>query len=116
MKEYVRPIVVVNEDVAEGVFAASGAVVAGGAPGCDSKYMNFNWQAGTFAWNSTAKDYYGCVGCPAYRPTGCGLKIDEAYLAGATSYNVDNGNRMPDWERAGATADRMIDDANGLAY
>lgn len=122
MTNYEKPVILVNEELAEGVYAASGTNVdsdstsGNGTPGCDSKYMAGVYQHYQGGWNKTAKEFYGCIGCPAYRETGCGLQVDQAYLDGATSYNVDNGNRMPEWERQGATDDRMVDDANGLVY
>ena len=107
MDKYVKPMVVENEELAEGVYAASGSVESG-APGCDSKYMNGVWQNQNHAgWvdgdpsTQTKKFILGCNGCPASRWNGCGLLVDQAYLDGATSYNVDNGNRMPEWERQG---------------
>lgn len=117
MKNYERPVILVNEELSEGVYAASGAR---SIPGCDSKYMNGIFQEYAGGWNVTAKEFYGCVGCPAYRNSnglvGCALLVDKAYLDGATSYDTDAGNRMPDWERMGALPDRMINDENGLLY
>lgn len=37
MKQYQKPIAVVNDELAEGVYAASGSTNKG--PKCDSKYM-----------------------------------------------------------------------------
>jgi len=122
MKNYEKPLILGNEELAEGIYTASGDAAAendttGAArPGCDSKYMAGVYQHYQGGWDNTAKEHYGCIGCPAYRENGCGLQVDQAYLDGATSYNVDNGNRMPEWERRGAQPDRMINDANGLVY
>lgn len=112
MKKYERPVIIVNSDLAEGVYAASGST-AGDAtnnrPGCDSKYMNGVWQNQDYSqWPTTYKQQQGCNGCPAYRANGCGLQVDQAYLEGATSYNVDNGNRMPGWERDGHLPDDPV--------
>ena len=113
MRDYEKPLVEVLNEQAEGVYAASGG---NGTPGCDSQYMGGVYQHYEGGWNKNAKQFYGCIGCPAYRETGCGLQVDQAYLDGATSYNTDNGNRMPEWERKGASPNRMIDDTNGLVY
>ncbi|MCM1215774.1 MAG: hypothetical protein NC331_03010 [Lachnospiraceae bacterium] len=121
MSSYEKPIVLANEELAEGVYAASGAVISNsdgsnGRPGCDSKYMAGIYQHYQGGWNNTVKEHYGCIGCPAYREEGCGLQIDQAYLDGATSYDVDNGKRMPTWESEGFAEDHMVNDENGLAY
>jgi len=110
MKEYEKPMVDIVTEAAEGVYAASGK------PGCDSKWMNSTYQHYQGGWDKTVKEYYGCIGCPAYRETGCALEVDQAYLDGATSYNTDNGMRMPEWETKELAPDRMIDNTNGLPY
>jgi len=115
MKNYEKPIVLINEELSEGVYAASGA----GRPGCDSQYMSGVWQPYTGGWDKTVKKFYGCIGCPAYRNgeiKGCALLVDQAYLDGATSYDIDAGNRMPEWERREYSAGHMVNDVNGLPY
>ncbi len=90
---------------------------AGDAPGCDSLYMNGVWQAPDYSsWAQGEvrgyKDQFGCLGCPAYTGDGCGLLthyVDSGY---ASSYDVDNGNRMPGWERKGYGADDPVYDFN----
>ncbi len=105
MKNYEKPVVVVNDETAEGVYAASGAVggagveTADGAPKCDSIYMQGVWQNADYT--SAAKTYkqrYGCMGCPAFRANGCGLQLDYVQSGYASSYDVDNGKRKPTWE------------------
>ncbi len=110
MQTYEKPVVVTEEGLSEGVYMASGTTASNsspsGAPGCDSKYMKGVYHPQNYA-NQTYGNFetLGCTGCPAFRAEGCGLQIDQAYLDGATSYNVDNGNRMPDWERQGKSPD-----------
>lgn len=115
MRKYEKPVVVVNEGLAEGVYANSGSSVAG-LPSCDSKYMNGVYQKEAGGWNVSVKDYYGCLGCPAYRNNGCALQVDEAYMEGATSYDTDNGKRMPAWESLGKTPEYIIDDNHPKPY
>lgn len=104
---YEKPIVIPAEDIAEGVYLASGAT-ANGRPGCDSKYVNGVWHKDNYD-GKTYLSHLGCNGCPAFRYNGCGLQVDQAYLDGATSYDADNGNRMPGWEVKGHAADEAID-------
>ena len=110
MREYNKPFVEIIGETAEGVYAASGV------PGCDSAAMQGVYQHYQGGWDKTVKEYYGCIGCPAYRETGCGLAVDQAYLDGATSYDTDNGKRMPEWEAKKLEPGRMIDNTNGLPY
>ena len=52
----------------------------------------------------------GCLGCPAYTATACGLEthyVDSGY---AGSYNTDNGNRKPSWEKKGYGPDDTVTD------
>lgn len=74
MMKYEKPIIQINSEMAEGVYAASGST--NGRPGCDSDYMNFTYQHYSGGWDKTVKEYYGCIGCPAYRETGCALLVD----------------------------------------
>lgn len=117
MEKYEKPLVVVNNELAEGVYATgSGAGTGTGAPGCDSKYMNGVWQAGDYSdWAGGTRGYkqqFGCLGCPANTGSGCGLQthyVDSNYAA---SYDVDNGNRMPSWERKGYGPNDTVSDWN----
>jgi hypothetical protein len=97
MKEYERPIVLTNEELAEGVYAARGDVAY--AKDCDSKYMKGVWQPQSSGDGSEGyKKIYGCLGCPAHTASGCGLltHYESSNLAG--SYEVDKGNHKPAWE------------------
>lgn len=112
MDIYEKPIVLLNEELAEGVYAASGGAVedasSNNGPSCDSKYVNGVWHKDTYD-GKTYLSHLGCNGCPAFRWNGCGLLIDEAYLNGAKSYDADNGKRMPGWEAKGHQAEEKID-------
>ncbi len=112
MSSYVKPMVIGNDDLTEGVYAASGEV-AGGTPGCDSKYMNGVFHAPTYKWEGTMLEHYGCLGCPAYSWSNggeCGLKSHYGDSGYAGSYDVDKGNRMPEWERKGYTDTTIVDE------
>ena len=113
MKDYEKPTIDVCQMRHEGVYAASGDTAADGSggsgkPGCDSKYVNGVWQQPKYDGNTYLSNL-GCNGCPAFRADSCGLQTDQAYLDGATSYNVDNGKRMPGWEAKGHKPDEKID-------
>lgn len=119
MKEYERPIVIVQEEACEGVYAASGAVEGGpdAAPSgikCDSKYMKGVWQAPDYSdWGGVTRGYkqqFACLGCPANTANGCGLQTHYEDSDHAASYDVDNGNRMPSWERKGYGPDDPVTD------
>ena len=120
MKNYEKPVVVVNEETAEGVYAASGAVgsagveAADGALKCDSIYMQGVWQAPDYSdWQGSTRGYkqqFGCLGCPANTYNGCGLLTHYVESGNATSYEVDNGNRKPSWEKKGYKPDDTVTD------
>ncbi len=111
MKNYEKPVVVVSGETAEGVYAASGAVgsagveAADGAPKCDSIYMKGVWQAPDYSdWQGVTRGYkqqFACLGCPANTDSGCGLQTHYVDSGQASSYDVDNGNRKPTWEKKG---------------
>ena len=110
MKTYERPVMIRTEELAEGVYLASGGIK------CDSVYMNGVWQAPDYSdWNGTTRGYkqqFGCLGCPANTASGCGLLshyVDSGY---AGSYDVDNGNRKPPWEKKGYGPDDAVTDWN----
>ena len=117
MQEYAKPIVLENEELAEGVYAASGSVVSGDSgPKCDSVYMNgkyqepdrSEWAGGTRGY----KQQFGCLGCPAFTGTACGLTTHYPDSGYADSYKVDDGNRMPSWEAKGYTPNEIVTDWN----
>lgn len=107
MNSYEKPILQINPDLAEGVYLASGDAATGGdgGPKCDSIYMKGVWQAPDYSdWAGETRGYkqqFACLGCPANTASGCGLQthyVDSGY---ASSYDVDNGNRKPTWEKKG---------------
>lgn len=105
MNSYETPKVIENADVSEGIYMASGTNADDG-PGCDSKYMKGVWQAPDYSnWapgeNRGYKQQFACLGCPANTGNGCGLQTHYVESGHASSYDVDNGNRMPSWERKG---------------
>lgn len=112
MADYEKPVILANDDVAEGVYAASGDNVAK----CDSVYMLGVWQAqDTSPWGETTPGYkqvFGCLGCPAHTANGCGLQTHYIESGQASSYDVDDGNRMPSWERKGYGPDDPVTDFN----
>lgn len=105
MTNYEKPVVLANEDVAEGVYAASGSVASGGGPKCDSIYMKGVWQAPDYSdWAGETRGYkqqFACLGCPANTGNGCGLQTHYIESGQAASYDVDDGNRKPSWEKKG---------------
>ena len=118
MNRYERPMIIAYQDTAEGVYLASGGAADNSDTAnnikCDSQYMNGNWQAPDYSgWNGGTRGYrqqFGCLGCPAYTATACGLKthyVDSGY---AGSYNPDNGNRKPSWEKKGYGPDDTVTD------
>lgn len=118
---YQKPEVIPVEDVVEGVYMASGAVGEnlgnpnvnpgndGGNTGgsgevkCDSVWMQGVYQAPDYSLDGTSgyKAQYGCLGCPAFTWNACGLQTHYEDSGHASSYEVDNGNRKPGWEREG---------------
>jgi hypothetical protein len=110
MKNYEKPMIIANDELAEGVYAAPSGDDANGnaASGqnqikCDSKYMEGNWQIATYASDPTLgyKYIYGCLGCRAYTPTGCGLLSHYVESNYASSYEEDEGRHKPAWEWLG---------------
>lgn len=114
MKNYESPIVHVQEEVNEGVYAASGTVGGQNQVKCDSKYMQGVWQAPDYSdWGGGTRGYkqqFACLGCPANTANGCGLETHYEDSNHASSYEVDNGNRMPSWERKGYGPDDTVTD------
>lgn len=93
MKNYEKPIVDVNPGLAEGVYTASGDAT----PACDSNYINGEFRAPNYYTDASYIERFGCNGCPAFRWNGCALKLETLW----PSYDVDNGHRRPNWEKAG---------------
>ena len=78
MEQYKKPVVLMNEELAEGVYAASGTVSPEATqtpeptptpdkPVCDSIWMKGNYVQPDFSdWaNGTNINGRGCEGCPA---------------------------------------------------
>ena len=110
MEKYTKPVVLTMDELAEGVYAASGATAgeanADGGIKCDSVYMKGVWQApdkSNWAPGTTRgyKQQFACLGCPANTDNGCGLQTHYVESGNAASYDVDNGNRKPTWEKKG---------------
>ena len=104
MKNYEKPIVLANSELSEGVYAASGTT--DDRPKCDSIYMKGVWQEPDYSQWATGEQrsyrkQFGCLGCPAYRYNGCGLQSDYIDANYSPSYDADNGNRKPSWEKKG---------------
>lgn len=118
MGVYVKPIISIDLGLAEGVYAASGAADSSGGGGikCDSVYMKGVWQAPDYSsWAGGTRGYkqqFGCLGCPANRYNGCGLLTDYIDSGNASSYDTDNGNRKPSWEKKGYGPDDEVKDWN----
>lgn len=99
MKLYEKPMILLNEELCEGVYAASGASAS--STGCQSIYMNGVFHANSrwsnvTDWNSDSDSKHteierGCEGCP----------YNWGYCA------VNNGNAQagqdarPGWEQKG---------------
>ena len=122
MKNYEKPVVLTSEELAEGVYAASGAAGAdntasNGGLKCDSIYMQGIWQDQNHEqWapgeTKSYKQQFGCLGCPANTSNGCGLLTHYVDSGNASSYEVDNGNRKPSWEKKGYGPDDPVTDWN----
>ena len=118
MKEYCKPTAQPVEVLAEGVYASSGdpADSAVKSLKCDSKYMKGVWQNPDYSdWAGGTRGYkqqFGCLGCPANTGSGCGLLTHYPESGNAASYDVDNGNRMPSWERKGYGPNAVVSDWN----
>lgn len=117
MKQYQKPIAVVNDELAEGVYAASGSNTSGdNGPKCDSKYMKGVWQAPDYSdWGGKTRGYkqqFACLGCPANTGNGCGLQTHYVESGNASSYDVDDGNRKPSWEKKGYGPNDPVTDWN----
>lgn len=117
MKLYEKPEILEQAGLAEGVYMASGAgdstsASNGNGPKCDSKYMKGVFQQPDYTTSSSYKERFGCNGCPAFRWNACGLETDYVDSGYASSYDVDNGNRMPGWERKGHKANDPVTDYN----
>ncbi len=114
MRKYEAPVVMANEEMSEGVYAASGTVE--NAIGCDSIYMQGTYQAPDYSdWAGVTRGYkqqFGCLGCPAFTADACGLTTHYVESGNASSYDVDNGKRKPSWEAKGYGPNDPVTDWN----
>lgn len=120
MKNYEKPTIDVCQMRYEGVYAASGDMAASGSNGdggvkCDSIYMKGVWQAPDYSnWapgeTRGYKQVFACLGCPANTDSGCGLLTHYVESGNASSYDVDNGNRKPSWEKKGYGPNDVVTD------
>lgn len=120
MKAYEKPSVTSCGTVYEGVYAASGDAASDSSDSadglkCDSIYMKGVWQAPDYSnWAAGEtrgyKQQFGCLGCPANTDNGCGLLTHYVESGNAASYEVDNGNRKPSWEKKGYGPDDGVTD------
>ena len=115
MKLYQKPTLTLDASLCESIYAASGSTTDNG-PKCDSIYMKGVWQAPDYSgWNGGTRGYkqqFACLGCPANTDNGCGLLTHYEDSGHANSYNVDNGNRKPSWEKKGYGPDDTVADWN----
>ena len=93
MRQYEKPMLIVTEEYAEGIYASSGQVQVS----CDSKYMNGVFRAPDYSNSNSYIERFGCNGCPAFRWNSCAVQTETQW----GSYDKDKGNRMPNWERIG---------------
>lgn len=116
VNNYEKPIVLENEELAEGVYAASGAVSGGGttttptvpenpspqAPVCDSIYIKGSYRQPDHSdWlNGTNLNGRGCEGCPACWSNG---------VCHVASYPAEEDCR-PSWEKFGYGPNERWDD------
>ena len=114
MKNYEKPQLIENFETSEGIYMASGDTTGGVK--CDSIYMKGVWQAPDYSdWAGGTRGYkqqFGCLGCPAYTGSACGLQTHYVDSGNASSYDVDNGKRKPSWEQKGYGPDDVVTDWN----
>lgn len=93
MYTYEKPIVVLADDIAEGIYAASGDINPATHAGCDSIYLKGVWHKSDYSdWqNGTNLNGRGCEGCPANWSDG---------VCHAASYGASEDCR-PSWEKQG---------------
>jgi hypothetical protein len=113
MKDYTSPEVRLTDEAAEGVYAASGEEEVLGSK-CDSVYMKGIWQGPDYSdWAGGTrgyKDQFGCLGCRANTATACGLQTHYIESGEASSYDDDDGIRMPSWEQKGYGPNDVVTD------
>lgn len=88
--KYEKPVIIVTEEFAEGVYTASGGNIADN--GCASIYMNGEHKSAqtTIMGNEYKMIDRGCEGCPADQGGQCRLDLGPF-----------GSSLMPTWERNG---------------
>ena len=94
--KYEKPMIAVQDGLAEGVFAASGAVGENGRLVCQSRYMQgvYHESKATVFGNEYRRIDRGCEGCPAAQGGSCRLDLGPF-----------GDSLMPYWERQGMNPD-----------
>ena len=96
MRNYEKPQVIVQEQLSEGVYLASGS---GNETECKSKYMQGIWHKPKHgASQGPNSEIRGCEGCPADNGSFCTLM--KGYTTGDKDYR-------PTWERNGEAPDQL---------
>ena len=96
MNKYEKPMVELNNELAEGVYAASGAADIE----CGSDYMNGSFHKGDRGQGKGSRNWkykedFGCAGCPANLGYVCALKTDDK-----DKYKqYDKKDLRPQWEK-----------------
>ena len=87
MKHYEKPDILRVDNLAEGVYLASG-----GLPVCGSVYLRGVWHKPTYSGTDMLV-FRGCEGCSADDGDGCKI------LKGKYDQLNPNGDFRPEWER-----------------
>ena len=98
MTRYEKPDILRVDNLAEGIYLASGDPVEE-QPVCMSKYLKGNWikpSRGTY--QGARLEVWGCEGCPADDGDGCKILKGEVH---------DNMDYRPNWEKAGLSPDEI---------
>ena len=105
---YQKPLIISENDIAEGVFTASGLIEGaedqtGSEPQqtnlgntlCESQYMLGVWKGSDWSnWQGTNYDVRGCEGCPANWNDGvCHANSDPGF--------AEREDLRPSWEKEG---------------
>lgn len=104
MQSYEKPVIKINDSIAEGVYASSGSSKNNGPAQCGSSYMSpSTYHTGSWTAGASYKDYYGCFGCSLSRPDGCALtngEYESVVASNNGNYSVVEGYSgcKPSWE------------------
>jgi len=99
MMHYEKPVILQVENLAEGIYLASGDVADNG--GCESQYMNGEWhqQKWYISEPTPVIEAYGCRGCAADDGHKCKLKEQAKWNGGVFK---------PQWEQDGKDPNEMV--------